>query len=114
MRRPEVIVEVLAEGGSIVLEGFRTDEGWQFSQRALDGTPDLLNEPSVEYQSAVADSWADALTLMDRYPWHRLHPRWVHPEFRAMVLSAISERHAKERSADSAAVARWHRVCSEQ
>jgi hypothetical protein len=35
----------------------------------------------------VVNSWEAALRLIDRYPWHRLYPLTVHPEFCERGLS---------------------------
>jgi len=92
MRDAQVILEVAAEGGSIVLEGKKVDGEWRFRRSVTDWTPTLLDEPGTEHQSEEARSWAHAMSLLDRYSWPRLTPRHVHPEFRERVLAAATER----------------------
>jgi hypothetical protein len=38
-----------------------------------------------------------ALAVLDRYPWHMLHPRQVHPDFRGQVWAAVEERWRRHR-----------------
>jgi hypothetical protein len=79
--KSEVIVEVGGEGGSITLYGVRTERGWCFSRESIDWTPELLDEERVHKRSSVVDNWEAALDLLDRYPWPKLVPIAVHPEF---------------------------------
>jgi hypothetical protein len=89
----ETIVEVGAEGGSISLRGRRDEQGeWRFrvitNEAALS---DLIGEePTPMENQPWVDSWDDALTLLGRFPWPRLHPIAVHHEFVDDVLAAIS------------------------
>jgi hypothetical protein len=41
---------------------------------------------------AWVDGWEAGLSLMDRYPWVRLHPVYVHPDFVERVRTAVEER----------------------
>ena len=36
-----------------------------------------------------------ALALLDQYPWHRLIPLHVHPDFRLAVWVAVKERYCR-------------------
>jgi hypothetical protein len=38
------------------------------------------------------EGWEAGLGLMDRYPWARLHPVALHPEFLERVRVAVEER----------------------
>lgn len=111
MRVTELIVRVGAEGGDIALSGTATRTGWLFARKVRDQTPLLIGEPGVEHDSNVARTWADALRLMDEYPWHRLSPRFVHPEFRARVLVEINRRAAEGR-VPSWRVDDWRACCA--
>jgi hypothetical protein len=95
-----LLLKVGAAGGSVTLVGRRGDgEQWQFALVVVDQTEALLGEtgdgvvraPPVEILEWVG-SWAEALRLMDRYPWARLHPVAVHPEFVERVRVAVEER----------------------
>ena len=78
-------------------------EQWQFARVTVDQTEALLGEtgdgvvrrPPVENLEWVA-SWEEGLQLLDRYPWARLHPVAVHPEFVERVRVAVEERLAGE------------------
>ena len=76
---------------------------WQFARITVDQSEDLLGEadgeapgpPALTSPEWVA-SWEEALRLLDRYPWARLHPVAVHPEFVERVRVAVEERLAGE------------------
>jgi hypothetical protein len=80
MNKCEVVVEVLAEGGSIALIGARHGCGWTFSRSVNDSTSELIGEKPIFHKSAEVDSWEDALGLLDKYPWQTFYPSKVHPE----------------------------------
>jgi hypothetical protein len=112
MDEDEVVVEVGAEGGSILLIGTRRDRGWTFS-RSVDesATYDLIGEKPVLHKSAEVDSWEAALRLLDRYPWQTLYPLKVHPEFRARVWIALKERLGSVEKG-SFELERWRNLCT--
>lgn len=88
----EVVVEVGAEGGSLRLHGRHLGTTWQFCRTVRDQTPQLLGEDESWHSSSVASTWADALALLDRYPWAELYPLKVHPNFANRILTAATER----------------------
>jgi hypothetical protein len=90
----EVILRVGAEGGSVTLHGVRTEDGWRFQRSVVDQTPWMLDEAEIRHDSQFTSSWDEALALLDRYPWQRLFPIRVHPEFRQVVWSAVQTRYA--------------------
>jgi hypothetical protein len=107
-------VRVGAEAGDLTLYGARTGNGWLFKLNVCDCTPLLLDDdeagPATQQRSSPVTSWADAIALLDRYPWAKLHPRAVHAEFRQKVWSEVQRRldHGAE---DDFALDRWHRIC---
>ena len=112
MERPVVVMRVLAEGGSITLAGFRSGGEWRFTMRVNEAVLlDLLDEPTVPSRLETARSWVEALSLIDRYSWHRLHPGEVHPEFRERVLEAVTARLRLDGGSSSEALDRWRRFC---
>ena len=70
------------------------------SALCLPSTPKLLPEEFPEgvihHRSSVVDSWEEALKLLDRYPWHRLYPLRVHPEFRQKIWVEVQRRLSSE------------------
>jgi hypothetical protein len=98
----ELILEALAEGGSLTLSARRKAADWtRFALVVDEGTlADLLGEDGPAepgdwvYTDGPADTWEAALGLLDRSGWTNLHPDYVHPDFRPMVLSAVRERAA--------------------
>jgi hypothetical protein len=112
MNKREVIVELLAEGGSIALTGVRHDHGWTFSRSIDESTAyDLIGEEPVFKKSAEVDSWEGALRLLDKYPWQTFHPSSVHPEFRERIWIAVQERLAANNESMSK-LERWRNLCT--
>jgi hypothetical protein len=98
--KPEVILEVGAELGSLTLLGTRAAHGWRFRIQTIDQSAWLLSDddedtgPKTYRLSDWVDSWEEALALLDKYPWHRLHSLVVHPEFAQRVWTAVQEKFA--------------------
>ena len=99
-----LVLQVGGEGGSLTLVGRNAESGaWQFARVTDDQTEDLFGDtgdgtvkaPSFENLEWV-DTWDEGLRLMDRYPWARLHPLYVHPEFVERVQVAVEKRLEKE------------------
>ena len=88
----DVIVEMLAEGGSRVLYGLRRPHGWLFSLDFIESTGALSESESQTIRTGIVGTFPDALVLLDRYDWIKLAPSMVHPEFRADVMSAVAAR----------------------
>jgi len=112
----EVILELLAEGGSVRLLGTRVANGWRFRRFVGDWTPALIDEEAIQHESDWVASWEAALVLLDAYPWHKLSPRVVHPEFREQVWAAVQRKFERDRS-DSyrdRALGRWRERCKRQ
>lgn len=107
----EIILQVGAEGGDLSLYGRRTPSGWEFMREVVDQTAAMLDEPTIQHQSETVTTVAEALCLLDRYPWHRLYPLKVHPEFRVLILEAAHARITKEGGSALRGLERWERVC---
>lgn len=96
----DVVLEVGSEGGSLtLLRGLNTSNNWQFwVERNETALYDLLSEDDrseVGNTSRRLDSstpFQEALRLFDRYPWFRLYPLKVHPEFLDTVLLEVRKR----------------------
>ena len=111
MNQSEIIVKVGAEGGDLTLYGVRTEKGWIFSRDVIDQSLLLLGEPEIRHSSATVDSWEEALKLLDKYPWHNLSPREVHPEFRQAVFDAVVARFKRENKQDPRRLPDWKMRC---
>jgi hypothetical protein len=117
-----VVLEVGAEGGSVTLIGReRADGEWRFARITVDQTEALFGDEDVpitapDLTSLVwVDGWEAGLTLMDRYPWVRLHPVYVHPDFMARVRTAVEQRLANVDASTAEDVRwRWGRVLRER
>ena len=110
MRHWEVILELGAEGGSVALYGLETEEGWVFSRSVSDWSPELIGEERIQHNSPLVDSWQAAIALLNDYPWQRLSPLMVHPEFSERVWTAVRNRLTNDRASglyfDS-----WRSIC---
>lgn len=99
MNQSEVILKVGAEGGTLSILGERTPAGdWRFQiGRNETAVYDMLSEDDQNGITPCEDSrymgsFADAITLMDKYPWHMFYPVEVHPDFRELVFAAVVAR----------------------
>jgi hypothetical protein len=112
--RPFSKSELRAAG--ITLYGRRASTGWLYSAKAIDQTPGLLPEefdgPEIRKELGMVDSWDAALRLIDRYPWHRLYPLVVHPEFRARIWAAVQNRFEGDQGFAETEIERWRDLCS--
>ncbi|MFC4427133.1 GIY-YIG nuclease family protein [Deinococcus navajonensis] len=99
---PVVIAKFGAEGGSIVLGGVQGPQGWTFTVGTDESTlKDLLSEQDLEGVSLTStldagQRWDEALTALDRYPWHQLIILGVHPAFETRLYTAALERGGRE------------------
>lgn len=111
MNHCETLLEVGAEGGSVAIYGMRTPSGWLFSEEVIDQTPELIDEEAILYRSGLLDTWDAALQRLDRYPWYRLYPLQVHPEFRDAIFEAVVSRY-KADGAIGARIDDWRLLCT--
>jgi hypothetical protein len=109
--KQEIILQIGAEGGDLTLYGSRTASGWLFNLGVYDGTPLLLDdgEPAIQHTSSRVTCWTDAIALLERYPWTKLHPLRVHPDFRKQVWHEVESRLNHERDGDY--LDEWRRIC---
>jgi len=98
----EVGSEVGSEGGSITLLRENSGDGWRFRVKTDETAAyEMLSEEDqedIEFQTAsrAVGSFEEALEQLDRYPWTRLIPLKVHPEFLQQILAAVEKRDGKE------------------
>jgi hypothetical protein len=109
----DVVLEVAGEGGSILLLRKSKDNVQHFwvetDETAL---YEMLSETDQEgipsgFISHPVSSFESALRQLDSYPWSRLSPVSVHPEYREAVLVAVRTRLNLNEQGESAAI--WER-----
>jgi hypothetical protein len=94
----EVIARIGAEGGHLTLIGQKTEGGWRFRLQTNDCSAEFLDEDDAAglstgpTASPWVNTWADAVALLDRYPWAELYPLAVHPLFREQVWEEVKRR----------------------
>lgn len=111
--KSEIIVEIGAEGGSIALHRMQTEQCWAFTMEVNDWTADLMGEEPIHHMSAPVDSWEGAVELLDKYPWPKLFPVFVHPDFKRQIWDAVQERLPKISATSQSAQQNWRRVCAQ-
>lgn len=107
----EIIVEVGAEGGSITLYGIRLRGEWVFSRHTIDQFAQAADGTFEPLDSQTATSWSEALALLDSYPWHRLFPLQVHPEFLGVVFDAVKVRYGDAEDSVWNRLSDWKTLC---
>ncbi len=101
--RPEVVVGVGAEGGSLtLLRQLGPDGAWRYYMERDEGSLEefcdfeMTDEEKFSRTGEVA-TFEEGLALMDTYPeWCRLCPLEIHPEFREAVLAVVVGRLDRE------------------
>ncbi len=94
----EIILRMGAEGGSLSLIH---QDGRFALERNESGTHALLNEEDLQgLPPAISRSgwvtWQEALVHLDRYPWLKMVPLFVHPEFKRDLVRALLKRGLKD------------------
>jgi hypothetical protein len=90
--------------------GFSPKEATEMFCAVPDPEPVGKDEPTIQHRSSPVTSWADAIALLDRYPWAKLHPLAVHPKFRKRVWGEV-QRRLDHDGGDHYALDRWRRIC---
>jgi hypothetical protein len=111
----ETILRTLDEGGSLTLSAVRGSAGWTAFTVVTEERPpfDALDDdagegPETDEQVAgPAETWKEAVELLDRFVWHVLHPDYVHPDFRQAVIAAVRERAADKNEPCTEFVEYW-------
>jgi hypothetical protein len=91
----EVVARIGADGGNLTLIGQKIEGTWRFRLQTNDCSAGFLDEddaaglPTGATASPWVSTWADAVALLDRYPWAELYPLTVHPEFREQVWKEV-------------------------
>jgi len=124
LARPLVVIG--NEGGRVELElkGRWLPGGWQYLLESAsdvvmhhvdDDADSRVRDPEDHSVTSMAiespDSWADALALMDRRPWHQLVPIYVHPELGAQVWEAYEQRWGSVAHENDPEQEHWLEVC---
>ena len=113
MSEEVVIVKIGAEGGSIkVLKRTSAGGAVEYSVQLRDQTLTILtgeeSDGEIRHDSTWSENWTDAVRTLGRWPWPMLHPVYIDPEYRELVLSEV--RAFKGRDGQPArpdAIERW-------
>jgi len=95
-----IILQMAGAGISVTLYGIKLGSGkWRFSLDKNEAVmADFLSKedddllPTLHSKSGYVNTWAEAVSLLDRYPWTMFVPEHVHPEFLDLVRSAVQTR----------------------
>jgi len=112
--RKEIILDIGGAGGSITLCGVKSPKGkWKFFKQSDESFIfDLLDEEDQEGVTPVsrtkcAFSIEEALMLLSDYPWVKLCPMEVHPNFLDTILAEV------RRIGGQKEVGRWKKLLCE-
>jgi hypothetical protein len=100
--KSEIVLEVGCEGGSITLVRESSQNGAQFRVETDETAAyEMLSDEDregIEFQTTAPSvgSLEEALEQLDKYPWTRLSPLKIHPEFRQQILSVVETREGSE------------------
>ena len=109
--KKELVLEIGAAGGSLSVWSETDKDGAQFffvvqDESILKDFLDKEDGSDLIYNSKTGrlNSFAAALNVLDRYPWHRLYPSFVHPGFIDPVCAAVMSRGGEKEAS------RWRRI----
>jgi len=101
--KQELVLEIGAAGGILSVWSVLANDGSRSflvkrDESALMDFVDEEDASSFTYCSETGHlrSFTDALTVLGRYPWHRLYPLFVHQDFSDPVLKAVVRRGGEE------------------
>ena len=106
----QIVLQVGAELGAITLYGRPLATGWAFHRSVRDQTPLLIDENESQHPSEPVADWSEALKLLDRYPWARLHPIKIHATFCGQILAEVRTR-LEASEAPKSQLKRWEDAC---
>lgn len=101
----EIVLEVAGEGGSITLWREKVRGEWQFRVETDEGAVyESLSEEDragvvPQTTSTAAQSWELALAQLDKFPWPKLAPIQIHPDFAERILAVVDKRGGQELAA---------------
>jgi hypothetical protein len=108
----EVVLKIGGEGGGLTLFGKRNSDGWKFLRELVDQSAAMLDEPTIHHRSEAVTTLQEGLSLLDPYPWHRLHPLKAHPEFGAEIWSVVRQRIERDGGSALRGLGRWEAICA--
>ena len=96
----ETILEVAGEGGRISLihlsgmgEGDLSKYFIKTNEIALyDIMKDLDDNLNYIQSSKIVSTLEEAFFLLDRYPWTKLNPQYIHEDYRHIILHEMQKR----------------------
>src|SRR5262245_43693818 len=104
---PKAAPSLCMESGTLMVGAIRC------STRRLRCCQTSSTNQRFEKDSEVVNSWEAALRLIDRYPWHKLSPLTVHPEFCERVWAAVQNRFGSDRRPEEDwRLERWRELCA--
>ncbi len=107
----EKILEVGAEGGALIIGRIPGGPGSQSRfvlVRDESALARFFDDDAAQgglHERQETGDWDAVVTAISRYPWHKLTPLFIHPEFRERILHVVLKRGGIE------AVARWEHRC---
>jgi hypothetical protein len=93
MSKAELLLEVMAEGGSIAIYGRREGDRMLYRVGVVDQTLTFLDEDEADAEirsdSGWLNTWEAAVAAIGRWSWPNLYPRVVHPSIGDRVWKAV-------------------------
>jgi len=116
MTQAELLLEVMAEGGSIAIYGRRDGDRTQYRVGIVDQTTTFLNDDEADKEirsdSGWLDTWEKAVAAIGRWPWPNLYPELVRPSIRDAIWKAVQDyRDRAGRGVREEALRRWRELC---
>lgn len=88
-QKPERILSILAEGGSLSISRITVKGEWRYLTRHQEA--DLTDEGLGVNKQIGYSSFEEAFTYISQYPWHLLSMDIVHEDYRILVLDQLTK-----------------------
>lgn len=117
MHKAELLLEALAEGGSIAIYGRHDGDKTEYRVGIVDQTLTFLNDEdggnAIRSDSGWLDTWEEAVAAIGRWPWPNLYPKIVHPRVADRVWKAVQDyRDRAGKGVREEALRRWWSECT--
>lgn len=90
MKRPELIVEIVAEGGSIKF--FKDKKAKEFIYFLITNEDYFNNESSESTESGLYTDLSELLkATLEEYPLFMLHPLFIHEDYKKEFFGCLTE-----------------------
>lgn len=107
-RKPEVVFEVLGEGGCLSISRIIENGVTRFTTNHHEND---FSDEGLDVKKEIGNSsFEEAFQYINKYPWHLLHIQVIHNDYRDFILKQLFERLKDVHKPDNYLVRSLHRI----